>query len=144
MAYLFGYWRPRVRILRTERVEFTRKRQAWEYSPPVKIPPSIIFHRTQTRSAVLRRLENIVCYSAVRMRRMTQYTASGMRLRQLLCLQLFSARARRHKQLSTVYASLTCHFDQKQPKASYFYLFSAVFLYIFHEIGCFQLTTCLP
>mgnify|MGYP003455284478 CR=1 FL=1 len=56
----FGYWRPWVRILRAERVEFTRKRQAWEYSPPVKIPPSIIFHRTQTRSAVLRRLENIV------------------------------------------------------------------------------------
>ena len=33
---------------------------------------------------------------------------------------------------------------KKQPKTSYFYLFSAVFLYIFHEIGCFQLTTCLP
>jgi len=23
-------------------------------------------------------------------------------------------------------------------------LFSAVFLYIFHKIGCFQLTTCSP
>ena len=33
---------------------------------------------------------------------------------------------------------------KKQPKTSYFYLFSAVFLYIFHKIGCFQLTTCLP
>ena len=33
---------------------------------------------------------------------------------------------------------------KKQPKTSYFDLFSAVFLYIFHEIGCFQLTTCLP
>ena len=60
---------------------------------------------------VLRRLENIVCYSAVRMRRMTQYTASGMRLRQLLCLQLFSARARRRKQLSAVSYSLTRRFD---------------------------------
>ena len=34
-------------------------------------------------------LASIVCYSAVRMRRMTQYTASGMRLRQLLCLPTF-------------------------------------------------------
>ena len=33
---------------------------------------------------------------------------------------------------------------KKQPKTSYFYLFSAVFLYIFHKIGCFQLTTCSP
>ena len=33
---------------------------------------------------------------------------------------------------------------KKQPKTSYFDLFSAVFLYIFHKIGCFQLTTCLP
>ena len=33
---------------------------------------------------------------------------------------------------------------KKQPKASYFDLFSAVFLYIFHKIGCFQLTTCSP
>ena len=33
---------------------------------------------------------------------------------------------------------------KKQPKISYFDLFSAVFLYIFHKIGCFQLTTCLP
>ena len=33
---------------------------------------------------------------------------------------------------------------KKQPKTSYFNLFSAVFLYIFHKIGCFQLTTCLP
>jgi len=41
------------------------------------------------RIAVLRRLENIVCYSAVRMRRMTQYTASGMRLRKLLCPTTF-------------------------------------------------------
>lgn len=106
--------RMRVRILREERVVKRResirkqlsvvfprawpsrnenklacKRQAWEYSPPVKIPPSIIFHRTQNRTKVLRRLENIVCYSAVRMRRMTQYTASGMRLRKLLCPTTF-------------------------------------------------------
>ena len=33
---------------------------------------------------------------------------------------------------------------KKQPKTSHFDLFSAVFLYIFHKIGCFQLTTCLP
>ena len=33
---------------------------------------------------------------------------------------------------------------KKQPKTSYFDLFSAVFLYIFHKIGCFQLTTCSP
>ena len=33
---------------------------------------------------------------------------------------------------------------KKQPKTSYFDLFSAVFLYIFHKIGYFQLTTCLP
>ena len=33
---------------------------------------------------------------------------------------------------------------KKQPKTSYFDLFSAFFLYIFHKIGCFQLTTCLP
>ena len=33
---------------------------------------------------------------------------------------------------------------KKQPKISNFDLFSAVFLYIFHKIGCFQLTTCLP
>ena len=33
---------------------------------------------------------------------------------------------------------------KKQPKTSYFNLFSAVFLYIFHKIGCFQLTTCSP
>ena len=33
---------------------------------------------------------------------------------------------------------------KNQPKTSYFDLFSAVFLYIFHKIGCFQLTTCLP
>ncbi len=33
---------------------------------------------------------------------------------------------------------------KKQPKTSYFDLFSAVFLYIFHKIGYFQLTTCSP
>ena len=33
---------------------------------------------------------------------------------------------------------------KKQPKTSHFDLFSAVFLYIFHKIGYFQLTTCLP
>ncbi len=33
---------------------------------------------------------------------------------------------------------------KKQPKTSYFDLLSAAFLYIFHKIGCFQLTTCLP
>ena len=33
---------------------------------------------------------------------------------------------------------------KKQPKTSYFDLFSAVFLYIFHKIGYFRLTTCLP
>ena len=33
---------------------------------------------------------------------------------------------------------------KKQPKSSHFDLFSAVFLYIFHKIGSFQLTTCLP
>ena len=33
---------------------------------------------------------------------------------------------------------------KKQLKTSYFDLFSAVFLYIFLKIGCFQLTTCLP
>ena len=32
---------------------------------------------------------------------------------------------------------------KKQPKTSHFDLFSAVFLYIFHKIACFQLTTCL-
>ena len=31
---------------------------------------------------------------------------------------------------------------KKQPKTSYFDLFSAVFLYTFHKIGSFQLTTC--
>ena len=65
------------------------RRRVRIYSPSVKIPPSIIFHRTQTRTKVLRRLASIVCYSAVRMRRMTQYTASGMRLRQLLCPPTF-------------------------------------------------------
>ena len=33
---------------------------------------------------------------------------------------------------------------KKQPKTSHFDLFSAVFLYIFHKIGYFRLTTCLP
>ena len=33
---------------------------------------------------------------------------------------------------------------KNQPKTSYFDLFSAVFLYIFHKIGYFQLTTCSP
>ena len=33
---------------------------------------------------------------------------------------------------------------KNQMKTSYFDLFSAVFLYIFHKIACFQLTTCLP
>ena len=33
---------------------------------------------------------------------------------------------------------------KKQPEISHFDLFSAVFLYIFHKIGCFQLTTCSP
>ena len=33
---------------------------------------------------------------------------------------------------------------KKQPKTSYFDLFSAVFLYTFHKIGSFQLTTCSP
>ena len=33
---------------------------------------------------------------------------------------------------------------KKQPKTSHNSLFSAVFLYIFHKIGCFQLTTCSP
>ena len=33
---------------------------------------------------------------------------------------------------------------KNQPKTSLFRLISAVFLYIFHKFGCFQLTTCLP
>ena len=33
---------------------------------------------------------------------------------------------------------------KKQPKISHFDLFSAVFLSVFHKIGCFLLTTCLP
>ena len=33
---------------------------------------------------------------------------------------------------------------KKQPKTSYFDLFSAVFLSVFHKIGYFRLTTCLP
>ena len=33
---------------------------------------------------------------------------------------------------------------KNQPKTSYFDLFSAVFLYIFHKFGYFRLTTCLP
>ena len=33
---------------------------------------------------------------------------------------------------------------KKQPKTSHFDLFSAVFLSVFHKIGYFQLTTCLP
>ena len=88
----------RVRILRAERVEFTRKRQAREYSPLVKILPSIIFHRNQTRSAVLRRLASIV---VVRRSFLSPSTP---------CF----ARARRRKQLSTVSYSLTRRFDQKK------------------------------
>ena len=71
----------RVRILRAERVKLACKRQAREYSPSVKIPP-------YPRTKVLRRLASIVCYSAVRMRRMTQYTASGMRYGNYYALQL--------------------------------------------------------
>ena len=41
----------------------------------------------------LRRLANIVCYSAVRMRRMTQYTASGIRLQMRSLNSLFSSGA---------------------------------------------------
>ena len=33
---------------------------------------------------------------------------------------------------------------KKQPKTSYFDLFSAAFLCVLHKIGYFQLTTCLP
>ena len=114
----------RVRILRAERVKLACKRQAREYSPLVKIPP-------YPRTKVLRRLASIVCYSAVRMRRMTQYTASGMRLRQLLCLQLFSARARRRKQLSTVSNSLTRHFDPNKKCQSPLILLRILALFYF-------------
>ena len=70
---------------------------------------------------VLRRLENIVCYSAIRMRRMTQYIASGMRLRQPFPTSTpCFARARRRKQLSTVSYSLTRHFGRRKAPFSKF------------------------
>ena len=55
----------------------------------VRISPPWRKSRHKEKQRVLRRLANIVCYSAMRMRRMTQYTASGMRLRKLLCPATF-------------------------------------------------------
>ena len=50
---------------------------------------SLIFNFRDSNLKVLRRLASIVCYSAVRMRRMTQYTASGMRLQMRSLNSLF-------------------------------------------------------
>ena len=76
------------------------------------------------RPWVLRRLENIVCYSAVRMRRMTQYTASGMRLQEAFSLSTpYFLRALHQKQHSVVFASLTRRFDQKDRFSTVFFSF---------------------
>ena len=97
-----------------------------------------------TSPRVLRRLASIVCYSTVRMRRMTQYTASGMRLRKLLCPTTFIFLGRFTKNSYQLFFPRLPATSTKKPETTYFDLFSAVFLYIFHKIGCFQLTTCSP
>ena len=82
----FGYWRPRVRVppLRPKSKGLSSKTVLF-----------LIFSGVRTK--VLRRLANIVCYSAVRMRRMTQYTASGMRLQMRSLNSVFPSGASRLK-----------------------------------------------
>ena len=70
---------------------------------------------------VLQRITSIVCYSAVRMRRMTQYTASGMRLRQLLCPPTFILLGRVPiNSYQPFMPRLPVTSTKKQPKTSHF------------------------
>ena len=73
------------------------------------------FFSRRTRTKVLRRLENIVV--AYRLRKPAALPSP------------YFLRVRRHKQLSTVYASLTCHLDQKTAENKLFWL----------VFGCFSI-----
>ena len=84
-AHLCAKRRMRVRISRSKIDKLACQAQSADIFSSAE-NPAITY---SIPSRLLRRLASIVCYSAVRMRRMTQYTASGMRLRKLLCLTTF-------------------------------------------------------
>ena len=121
MLYLFGNWRPWVRV--------PPLRPLRNHSNNKSLGGSFFFSR-RTRTKVLRRLENIV--AAYRLRKSAALPSP------------YFLRARRHKQLSTIYASLTCHFDQKTAENEPFLTCFRLFLCFFHKNDDFGVTTCLP